>query len=446
MKRSVLIPSGHWRRAGGDHRGGRVINLLPLDRSASSVKAMSADSTLSTRAVFIAGGRQTGYFRIMIEIFHPALLPPGLRDVLPPDAQIEADVVHRLTAILASHGYERVAPPLLEFETSLLGGNGAAMGSDTFRLMDPISQRMIGLRADMTLQVARIATTRLTKSPRPLRLSYSGEVLRVSGNQLRQQRQFSQVGAELIGASAPTADAEVVILAAESLLRLGVSGLSVDLTMPVLVPVILRQLGVDETTAATAREALDHKDAASIAALGGATAEILGQLMHSAGPADICMARLANLALPDEAAAELERLRNVVALVQTALPDLSITIDPVENRGFEYHTGVSFSLLARGIRGELGRGGRYLAQAGEQPEPATGFTLYCDTVIHAVPAPAAKPRIFLPVETSRRAASEYQARGFATVLGLEAVEDVRAEAIRLGCGHVLLDGTVIDLT
>ena len=387
-----------------------------------------------------------GISGVMIEILHPALLPPGLRDVLPPDAQIEADVVHRLTAILASHGYERVVPPLLEFETSLLGGNGAAMGSDTFRLMDPISQRMIGVRADMTLQIARIATTRLTKSARPLRLSYSGDVLRVSGSQLRQQRQFSQVGAELIGASAPTADAEVVILAADALLQLGASGLSVDLTMPVLVPVILRQLGVDEATAATAREALDHKDAASIAALGGDTAKILGRLMHSAGPADACMAQLANLALPDDAAAELGRLRTVVALVQAALPDLSITIDPVENRGFEYHTGVSFSLFARGIRGELGRGGRYLAQAGEQPEPATGFTLYMDTVIHAIPAPAAKPRLFLPLGTPRQTASDYQAQGFATVFGLEPIVDVRAEAIRLGCRHVLLDGTVIDLT
>ena len=382
----------------------------------------------------------------MIEILHPALLPPGLRDVLPPDAQIEADVVHRLTAILASHGYERVVPPLLEFETSLLGGNGAAMGSDTFRLMDPISQRMIGVRADMTLQIARIATTRLTKSPRPLRLSYSGDVLRVSGSQLRQQRQFSQVGAELIGASAPTADAEVIILAADALLRLGVGGLSVDLTMPVLVPVILRQLGVDDATAAAAREALDHKDAASIAALGGEAAKILGRLMHSAGPADSCMAQLANLSLPDDAAAELERLRTVVDLVQKALPDLSVTIDPVENRGFEYHTGVSFSLFARGLRGELGRGGRYLAQAGEHPEPATGFTLYMDTVIHAVPAPPARPKLFLPLGTAREAAADYQAQGFATVFGLESIADVRAEAIRLGCEHLLLDGAVINLT
>jgi len=381
----------------------------------------------------------------MIEILHPALLPPGLRDVLPPDAQIEADIIHRLSTILENHGFERVTPPLVEFETSLLGGNGAAMSPDTFRLMDPISQRMIGLRADMTLQVARIAASRLSKSPRPLRLSYSGDILRVSGSQLRQQRQFAQVGAELIGSSAPTADAEIIILAAEALLALGVSGLSVDLGMPVLVPVILRQLAVDETAAAAAREALDHKDAASIAALGGETARYLGHLMQAAGPADRCMAQLATLTLPDEATAEVERLRAVVDLVQAALPDLNLTIDPVENRGFEYHTGVSFSLFARGIRGELGRGGRYLAQIGETSEPATGFTVYMDTVIHAVPAPPARPRVFLPHGTERGAAAKCHEQGFASVFGLEPIADARHEAARLGCSHVFLDGAITDL-
>ena len=382
----------------------------------------------------------------MIEILHPALLPPGLRDVLPPDAQVEADIVHRLSSILANHGFERVTPPLLEFETSLLGGNGAAMSGHTFRLMDPVSQRMIGFRADMTLQVARIAASRLVKSPRPLRLSYAGDVLRVSGSQLRQQRQFQQVGAELIGSAAPSADAEILVLAAEALTALGISGLSVDLTMPVLVPVILHQLGVGDETATAAREALDHKDAAGIASLGGEAARLLGRLMHAAGPAENCMAQLLGLTLPAEAAAELDRLRVVVDLVRAALPALSLTVDPVENRGFEYHTGVSFSLFARGTRGELGRGGRYLAQIGPTAEPATGFTVYMDTVLHAAPAPAARPRIFLPYGTARRAAETHHGTGFTTVFGLEPVDDARREAVRLGCSHLLLDGTVIDLT
>src|SRR5690242_267236 len=113
----------------------------------------------------------------MAETVHPALLPMGLPDLLPPFAEAEAQVVARLMATLVAHGYERVKPPLLEFEETLLAGTGATMAKDTFRLMDPGSQRMIAIRADMTPQVARIAAFRLKTVPRPLRLCYAGQVL-----------------------------------------------------------------------------------------------------------------------------------------------------------------------------------------------------------------------------------------------------------------------------
>src|ERR1700694_3429060 len=146
----------------------------------------------------------------MNEPLHPGLLPLGLRDLLPPDAAAEALAVGRMMAVLESHGYQRGKPPLVEFEESLLSGTGAAMAKETFRLMDPVSQRMIGLRADMTTQVARIATSRLKKAPRPLRLCYAGQVLRVKGSQLRPERQVGQVGAELIGTDSVAADLEAV--------------------------------------------------------------------------------------------------------------------------------------------------------------------------------------------------------------------------------------------
>ncbi len=136
----------------------------------------------------------------MNEPANRALLPAGLRDILPPFAEYEAKVVGRLAKYFTAHGYERVKPPLIEFEESLLSEAGAAMAPHSFRLMDPVSQRMLAVRADMTLQVARIATTRLANAPRPLRLSYAGQVLRVRGSQLRPERQFGQAGIELIGA------------------------------------------------------------------------------------------------------------------------------------------------------------------------------------------------------------------------------------------------------
>ncbi|HVJ51195.1 MAG TPA: ATP phosphoribosyltransferase regulatory subunit [Aliidongia sp.] len=378
----------------------------------------------------------------MDDTLHPALLPAGLRDILPPDAEIEAVIVERLMETLRLHGFERVKPPLVEFETSLLGGAGAAMAPETFRLMDPISQRMIGVRADMTLQIARIATTRLVKSPRPLRLSYAGQVLRVGGTQLRPERQFGQVGAELIGCDESSADAEMIALAAEALGQAGVPGLSVDLTMPTLVPLILAGLDVQPLMATRLRQVLDRKDAATLDEMGGA-AKILSPLMAAAGPAAHALERIARIELPEAAAREIDRLRAILGLLDQAAPGLSLTIDPVENRGFEYHTGVSFTLFARGIRGELGRGGRYLA--GAQSEPATGFTLYTDTVIRAVPPIAPGRRIYLPHGTAREAGISLRAEGWATVSGLVPAADPAAEAKRLGCGHVWTEGKITDL-
>src|SRR6202040_577474 len=190
---------------------------------------------------------------------HPALLPAGLYDLVPPDAEIEAEVTGRLMGVLASHGYQRVKPPLVEFEETLLSGAGTATASDTFRLMDPISHRMVGVRADMTPQVARIATTRMSHMPRPLRLSYAGQVLRVKGSEIRPERQVGQVGAELIGAEGPAADVEAIAVAGEALLSVGVPNLSVDVTLPTLVPAVAEAYGIDGERASALRAALDHK-------------------------------------------------------------------------------------------------------------------------------------------------------------------------------------------
>ena len=111
--------------------------------------------------------------------------------------------------------------------------------------MDPVSQRMMALRADMTLQVARIAATRLGRQPRPLRLSYAGQVLRVKGSDLRPERQFGQAGVELIGAASAEADVEVILLAAEAIAALGVSQLSIDLNLSTLVPAVIAGLGLE---------------------------------------------------------------------------------------------------------------------------------------------------------------------------------------------------------
>ncbi len=359
------------------------------------------------------------------------LLPAGLADGLPPDAAFEAAVVESLLAVFAAWGYERVKPPLIEFEDSLLSGPGAAMAAHTFRLMDPISQRMMGLRADITPQVARIAASRLKNSVRPLRLSYAGQVLRVKGEQMRPERQLGQVGVELVGAASAEADAEAVLLAVDALHQAGVPHLAVDLNLPTLTPAVLAAHGVPEPAMLIA--ALDRKDVAAVRKMAGQSTKLLEGLLRAVGPTKQALKQLNALELPSVAVAQRQRLNEVVALIQRAAPDLALTIDPTDHRGFEYHTGIAFSLLGRHISGEFGRGGRYINQAGEE---ATGFSLYLNTVLAALPAPATVRRIFLPQGTSPRQAAVLRADGWVTIQDLGAAGDPAAEARRLGCHHL----------
>jgi len=381
----------------------------------------------------------------MTELERTALLPAGLRDVLPPDAAFEAAIVERLIAHVSQMGYARVKAPLVEFEDGLLSGPGAAMAAHTFRLMDPVSHRMMGVRADITPQIARIARTRLKNAPRPLRLCYAGEVLRVKGTQLNPEREFVQVGVELIGgapAAAAAADAEVIVMAAEALGQLGIIELSVDLNLPPFVPAVLDALRVPAEHQAELRAALDRKDAAAVAAVGGPAAKTLGALMAAAGPAERSLERLAKLDLPPVAAAERARLADVHRLIRASASGLKLTIDPVERRGFEYHTGVGFTIYAPAAGGELGSGGRYFAAAHNGGEPATGCTLYVDTILNALPAPTVKQALFVPAETPRAEGRRFRADGWSTVHGLCPGDDPMSEARRLGCSHVLIAGAV----
>ena len=376
---------------------------------------------------------------------HPALLPTGFYDLLPPEAENEAEVTAHLMRVLASHGYEHVQPPLVEFEETLFSGAGAAMANNTFRTMDPTSHRMIGVRADMTPQVARIAATRLAHRPRPLRLSYAGQVLRVKGFEMWPERQIGQVGAELIGAESVAADVEAITVAGEALAAVGVPHLSVDLTLPTLVPAIVEACGIEGESAASLRAALDHKDVAAVTGLAGKAGTLLARLIGAAGAGNAARAALGTLDLPERARPERDRLTAVLDGLAAAMPGLKVTVDPVENRGFEYHTGISFMFFARldaehGSLGELGRGGRYQAGDPSAPEPATGFTLYTDTILRTLPAPTPRPRVLVPLGADRARARALREEGWTTVAALAPAADWVAEARRLGCAYVLESG------
>ncbi len=368
---------------------------------------------------------------------NPALLPAGLRDLLPPEAETEAAAVEVVMGVFAAHGYERIKPPLLEFEDGLLAGSGAAMADQIFRLMDPDSHRMMGVRADMTPQVARIATTRLAGAPRPLRLSYAGQCLLVRSNQIAPDRQVAQAGIELIGCDSLAADAEMVLVAAEALAALGLTRISFDLTLPRLAPTLLDEAGFAGPARQLLLRALDRKDVASVVQHGGRLAATLSDLLLAAGLAGPALGAAGGAVAAAAVGRAVPAAGGDGARDPGRAPSLKLTIDPLEFRDLPYHTGVCTAVYAAGRHEVLGRGGRYLC--GED-EPATGLTLYPDAVLRACARRACRPACSCRSgrTTRRRAAA---GEGYATVAALDPVDDPAAEAARLRCTHILRDGS-----
>ena len=175
---------------------------------------------------------------------------------------------------------------------------------------------------------------------------------------------------------------------------------------------------------------------------GGALARLLTDLLLVAGPVGPALEMLEAARLPPLSAALCSRLRRTVQAILDQQPDLRLTLDPIEFRGFRYHTGVCVTVFAPGRHEELGRGGRYLSG---DAEPATGLTLFPDAMLRALPSSAPYPRAYLPWGTSRHEAAALRNAGFATVLALTQL-DPASEALRLGCTHILRGGVAVPLT
>ena len=354
------------------------------------------------------------------------LLPVGLEDRLPVAARALTRARRAALDAMDAHGYDRVIPPLIEFEKSMAGRMSGVATRRMFRFVDPASLRTLALRSDMTVQVGRIAATSLAAEQRPLRLCYAGEVAVIAADQLDPARQRLQLGAELIGSDSVAAAAEVVGLAIEALTAAGAQGVSVDFTLPDLVdtlatdtfPLAARQVR-------DVRRELDAKDAGALKSAGG---EAYLSLLYAAGPFDEAIERLAAIDAGGALASRIAGLREIVARVNGKA---RLTLDPTERHGFEYQSWFGFTLYAEGVRGTLGRGGTY--RIGGTDEAATGFTLYIDPLIDVMGVPPAGDLLYLPPGHDPDIAARLRAIGWRTRAALGEGEDAAA----LGCTHIL---------
>ena len=362
------------------------------------------------------------------------LLPEGLADNLPDQSALLTRAMRAALEAMDAHGYDRVSPPLIEFERSLGQRMDGLQTRAMFRFVDPASLRTLALRSDITPQIGRIAATALADRPRPLRLCYAGEVTRIAGDQLDPVRQRLQVGAELIGADSVAAASEVVRMAIEALEAVGVGPISVDFTLPDLVSTLAAgPFPLAEDQAEAVRRELDTKDAGGLKAIGG---EAFLPLIHAAGPFPDALDRLRAI---DAGGVLDSRIAGLKAIAAAVGDRARITLDPTERHGFEYQSWFGFTLYAANARGALGRGGTYLIRGTD--EPATGFSIYLGQALPLLEAGNPRELLYLPLGHDTDAATRLREQGWRTLAALSDSEDARA----LGCTHRLDGGDVTAL-
>jgi len=304
------------------------------------------------------------------------VLPDHIADVLPSEARHIEEIRRDLLDMARCYGYELVMPPLLEHLESLLSGAGEALDLQTFKLVDQISGRMMGLRADSTPQVARIDAHLLNRDG-VTRLCYCGPVLHTRPSGPHATREPLQFGAEIYGHTGLEADLEILTLALDSLKVAQVGAISVDMADARIVHALLRDLALDTSQLSAIHAALAAKDASELKTLLShaprATAQALIDLLQLYG--DTSVLDEANRLLPKSI--EIEAALANLKWLASHLDGATVSFDLADLRGYAYYSGAMFSMYAPGASDALARGGRYdeVGLVFGRKRPAVGFSL-----------------------------------------------------------------------
>lgn len=310
------------------------------------------------------------------------LLPEGIEEVLPENARHLERLRRKLLDVFTCWGYELVIPPMVDFLDSLLTGSGHDLELQTFKLTDQVSGKLLGVRADMTPQVARIAVHQL-QHDWPTRLCYAGTILHTLSDNLEKSRSPMQIGAELYGHQGLESDLEVIRLMLEMLAMSGIQNVHLDLGHVGIFRGLSRQAGLNQEQEGALFDVLQRK---AIPELNELLAEY--ELNEETKQLFMAMAKLnggrevfdkaADLFMnSDDAIGQaLQDLRQIAEQLAVQFPELPVHFDLSELRGYHYHTGIVFAAFIPGVGKEIARGGRYdnIGRFFGRARAATGFS------------------------------------------------------------------------
>tara|TARA_R110002111_G_scaffold89368_4_gene139097 strand:- start:5561 stop:6742 length:1182 start_codon:yes stop_codon:yes gene_type:complete len=310
------------------------------------------------------------------------LLPDGVEDILPPLAgQIES-LRRDVMDTCQRWGYQLVIPPLIEYLESLFTGTGHDLELQTFKLTDQLTGRMMGVRADMTPQAARIDAHTLGQEG-ITRLCYAGHVLHTRPKHMLTGRTPIQAGCELFGSASESADLEVISLMLEALRIAGLPRVHLDLAHVSIYESLIGEAEFDRDTSAAIFDAMARKSVPELDRLlgdcpsGSAGARLRELARVSGGPEALAEARRILTGASDNLSAALDQLSRVAEMLERDFPEVSFGFDFCELRGYNYHTGLVFAAYVPGHGDSVAKGGRYDAIGSDfgRARPATGFSL-----------------------------------------------------------------------
>jgi ATP phosphoribosyltransferase regulatory subunit len=338
------------------------------------------------------------------------LLPEGIEEVLPPRAEYLEGVRRQLLDLYRSWGYELVIPPFIEYLESLFVGTAHDLDLQTFKLTDQLNGRMMGVRADMTPQVARIDAHQLRRDT-PTRLCYMGTVLHTRPDGFGASRAPLQIGSELYGHAGVESDVEVFRLMVETLRACGIANPYFDLGHVGIFRGLARQGGLNAEQESELFDALQRKAKPEINGMLGqwqldkSVAAMLSSLADLNGNDEILPRADAILARASvEVKAALTTLQHMAKAIKQALPTISLHYDLAELRGYHYHTGVVFAAFVPGKGMAIAQGGRYdgIGKVFGKARPATGFSTDLKTLLALAPATVVKSTgIYAPYAQDR---------------------------------------------
>ncbi|MBK6675427.1 MAG: ATP phosphoribosyltransferase regulatory subunit [Rhodocyclaceae bacterium] len=367
------------------------------------------------------------------------LLPEGIEDLLPDEAVAVESLRRLLLDEFARHGYQLVAPPLLEYVESLFTGSGHDLDPRTFKLIDQLSGRTMGVRADITPQVARIDAHLLNRRG-VTRLCYCGSVLHTLPAGLLASREPMQIGVELYGHAGPEADSEVIRLLARALALAEISAVRVDLGHVGIFRALMAEAGLADDAEQEVFAALQAKDVPTLRSL-------VAPMPESVRSGLLCLPELyGGPEVLDEAARRLPTRGDIVAAIANLrrlavdLADLPIGFDLADLRGYHYHNGVVFAAYCDGAPGAVALGGRYdnVGECFGCKRAATGFSMDLRELVKLSPRPELPGAILAPWPEDKEVHEEVERlrrRGEAVVLALPGHAGFWREA---GCDRALV--------